>query len=190
MCIRDRVATGLHTSLAQLPFDIGEKYEVISISIDPNDSTVNARFFEEKYAGTLPGNTPKEYWHFLTGDQASITQLTNTLGFYYRFNPKTKQFAHSAVIIFLTSEGKIKRYLYGIEYKPFDVRLGVLESVDQNNISGIERVLLFCYNYDPQGKKYVIYAYNIMRVGGGMTLIFIVSWIFYFIRQEKKGEFS
>jgi protein SCO1 len=180
------VATGLHSSLIQLPFNIGDKYDVVSLSIDPNDTPENARAFEEKYASSLTGDTPKEFWHFLTGNQKNISKLTNSVGFNYRFNPKTQQFAHSAVIIILTPDGKIKRYLYGIEYNSFDVKLAILESIDTNKISGVERVLLFCYNYDPQGKKYVIYAYNVMRVGGLLTLIFIILMIYYLLRKEKK----
>ncbi|RAP35810.1 SCO family protein [Candidatus Marinamargulisbacteria bacterium SCGC AAA071-K20] len=183
------VATGLHTSLTQLPFNIGGKYEVISLSIDPGDTIENAKAFENKYASSLKGEKPKDYWHFLVGDQENISKLAEAVGFRYRFNSKTQQFAHSAAIMFLTPEGKLKRYLYGIEYKPLDVRLGILESIDRNKISGVERVLLFCYNYDPQGKKYVIYAYNVMRIGGLFTVIFIILMIYYFLREEKKVNF-
>lgn len=182
------VANGLHDSLKQLPFNIGTKYDVISLSIDPKDTLENALSFEDKYAAGLAGDNPKSFWHFLRGTDSTISELTDMVGFNYRYNKDTKQFAHSAVIIFLDDQGIIKRYLYGIEYKALDVRLGILETLNNNLISGVERVLLFCYNYDPQDKKYVIYAYSLMRIAGVLTCIFLVTMIIYLLKKEEKGE--
>ena len=96
----------------------------------------------------------KQGWHFLTGDEATIKNLTDTVGFHYNYDPITKQFAHASGIMVLTPEGKISRYFYGIEYKPRDFRLGLVEASANKIGSPADQVLLFCYHYDPTTGKY------------------------------------
>ena len=159
-------------SLNEVAWTVGKEFDVVSISIDPHDTPETAtrkrgagrRVVSARRAATTVG------WHFLVGDEANIRKVTDAIGFEYRYDARQKQYAHPAAIYLLTPEGHIARYLYGIQYEPKDVRLGLLEATEGRSVSTTDRILLFCYHYDPQGKHYAIVAMNVMRLGGVVTL--------------------
>ena len=159
------VLTGVDNGAKGLPFKSGERYDVVAVSIDPKDTASSAAAFKEKY--------PNLRGHFLVGDQPSIDALAKSVGFQYKYDEKSKEYFHRAVTFVLTPDGRISRYLYGIEYPAFDLKMAILEANQGKLVSTVERVLLFCYNYDPQSQKYVLYAMNLMRAGGFITLIAI-----------------
>ncbi len=97
---------------------------------------------------------PTEGWHFLTGKQDAIKRLADAVGFHYKYDPITKQFAHASGIMVLTPEGKMARYYYGIDYKPRDLRLGLVEASTNKIGSPADELLLFCFHYDPMTGKY------------------------------------
>ena len=104
-------------------------------------------------------------WHFLTGDEANIKALTDAVGFHYKYDPTTDQFAHASGIMILTPDGRLSRYFYGVEYAPRDLRLGLVEA-SQNKIgTPVDQILLFCYHYDPATGKYGAVAMNMVRFG-------------------------
>ena len=111
-------------------------------------------------------------WHFLTGDEANIKALTDAVGFHYKYDPATDQFAHASGIMILTPDGRLSKYFYGVEYAPRDLRLGLVEA-SQNKIgTPVDQILLFCYHYDPATGKYGAVAMNLVRVAGaGFVLI-------------------
>jgi protein SCO1/2 len=113
-------------------------------------------------------------WHFLTGDQESIRQLTDAVGFRYHYDEATKQFAHASAIMVTTPEGKLSRYYYGIDYSARDLRLGLIESAQNKIGSPVDQLLLFCYHYDPATGKYGAVVMNVMRLAGIATVIGIV----------------
>ena len=98
--------------------DIGNQYDVVTISIDPTESHVLAKTKKEMYVGMYGRPGAAQGWHFLTGDEPQIKQLADAVGFRYAYDPDTKQFAHASAIMLLTPEGKISRYFYGIQYPP------------------------------------------------------------------------
>ncbi|HEY1694147.1 MAG TPA: SCO family protein [Polyangiaceae bacterium] len=177
-------------SLNDVAWTVGEEFDVVSISIDPKDTpetaTKKRAQVVDSYArsrGSVGG------WHFLVGDEANIRKVTDAIGFEYRYDARQKQYAHPAAIYLLTPEGHIARYLYGIQYDPGDVRLGLLEASQGRSISTTEKLLLFCYHYDPQGKHYSLVAMNVMRLGGGVTLalfggFFTLMWV----RERRKRK--
>lgn len=182
------VANGLVEGLKQLPFPVGQKYDVITISINPNDTSAAQNGFRNRYLKSLNQKSASENWAFLRGDQSSIKSITDAVGFKYRYDEMSKEFAHSGVIVVLTEDGKISRYLYGIEFSPFDLKMGVLEALDKKVISSVDHLLLFCYNYDPQSRKYVIYAWNIMRVVAAISVLFLGIVIFKLKKSENNGK--
>jgi len=169
-------------SLNDVQWTVGDEFDVVSVSIDPKDTPETATKKRTQVVSSYArarGDT--KGWHFLTGDEANIRKVTDAVGFEYRYDARQKQYAHPAAIYLLTPEGHVARYLYGIEFPPGDVRLGLLEATEGRSITTTERLLLFCYHYDPQGKKYSLVAMNVMRLGGaatvlGMGTFFTIMW--------------
>jgi protein SCO1 len=123
-------------------------------------------------------------WHFLTGDEASITALTNAVGFRFAWDEETKQFAHASGIMILTPEGRVSRYFYGIEYAPRDMQLGLVEASNNKIGSPVDQLLLYCYHYDPQTGKYGFVIMNAMRVLGFATFFGLALLIVIMKRRE------
>lgn len=176
---------GLTSALRSLRFDAGEEFEVVAVSINPNDAPTLAaekkRTYLEHYA--RPGR--EHGWHFLTGDEAAIARLAHAVGFRYRYLPEQKQFAHAAGITVLTPGGRIARYFFGVEYAPRDLRLGLIEA-SQNKIgSPVDQLLLYCYHYDPITGTYSAIAMNIVRLAGAMTVLALVVFFFVMRRLDR-----
>ncbi|HEY1696989.1 MAG TPA: SCO family protein [Polyangiaceae bacterium] len=169
-------------ALDEVPWTVGDQFDVVSISIDPKDTPETAA---KKRAKVVDGyrrarGSPKG-WHFLTGEETQIRKVTDAVGFEYRYDPVQKQYAHPAAIYLLTPEGRMARYLYGVQYEPNDIRLGLLEASQGRSVSTTERILLYCYHFDPKGGHYNLVALNVMRIGGGVTLaglcgLLAVAW--------------
>lgn len=158
-------------TLNEVNWTVGREFDVVSISIDPKDTPETATRKRAQVVGTYVrarGDTVG--WHFLVGDEANIRKVTEGVGFEYRYDERQKQYAHPAAIYLLTPEAHVARYLYGISFDPKDVRLGLLEASEGRSVTTTDRLLMFCYHYDPQGKHYSIVAMNVMRLGGVVTL--------------------
>jgi protein SCO1 len=184
-----QVLNGMVTSFRVLPFEIGKEFDVVTISFDPRETSALAAKKKAVYVNYLPEKMRADAtngWHFLTGDEANIHKITEAAGFYYRYDEKTKQFAHASGIMLATSEGKLSRYYYGIDYPARDVRLGLIET-SQNKIgSPVDQLLLYCYHYDPATGKYGAAIMNIMRLAGGLTIIGIVA-LLYLLKPRNSG---
>ncbi len=159
-------------SLNDVAWTVGREFDLVSISIDPKDTpeTATKKRAQVAAAYTRAGGSTNGF-HFLVGAEDQIRKVTDAVGFEYNYDARQKQYAHPAAIYLLTPAGHIARYLYGIQYDPGDIRLGLLEASEGRSISTTERILLFCYHYDPQGKHYAIVAMNVMRLGGVVTLL-------------------
>jgi len=135
----------------------------------------------ERYhrAGTEAG------WHFLTGEKPSIEPLTRAVGFRYAYDSQTKLYAHASGIVILTPQGRISRYLYGIEPAPRDLRLGLVEASANKIGTPVDRILLFCYQYDPTTGKYGALVMRLVRFGGILAVLGLVVSILLFRRREQ-----
>jgi len=170
-------------ALRDIPWMPGEEFEVVTISIDPREMFDLAQkkraVYHSDYGRPAPG------WHFLSDFEGHSKQLAAQVGFKYRWDEKQEQFAHPAVIMILTPDGKISRYLYGIKFKPRDIRLALTEAAAGKWSQTLDRILLFCYHYDPQARSYTMFATNIMRGGGILTVFFLSFFIWRMLRREK-----
>ena len=110
-------------------------------------------------------------WHFLTGREEQIHALADAVGFRYALDPETGEYAHAATVMVASPDGMLVRYLYGIEYPAKRLRLALLEAADGTIGSPFDRLVLYCYHYDPSSRRYAPVAMNIMRVGGGVTVV-------------------
>ncbi len=182
------ILTGFTESLTKLPFEVGDRFNVISFSFDHRDTPKTASTFKATYMAQLGQDNAKNNWHFLTGSTDTINKLTDAVGFRFKFDEKTGEFAHGSALVLISPNGKISRYLYGIEFNPFNLKMAILEASNGKQISTIEQGLLYCYRYDPKANSYVIHAVTLMRIGGALTVIAIVGLIaILLIRQKKRS---
>lgn len=169
-------------SLRKIDWTPGEQYEIVTVSIDPAENFQLAR---EKKASYLESyGRPAPGWHFLADNGGNVRQLARQVGFGYKFDEGTAQYAHPAVVFILTPEGKMSRYLYGVQFKPLDVRLALTEAA-QGKFGVTERILLFCFHYDPAAKGYVPFAQNIMKSSGVLTILVMGFFLYRFWRRER-----
>ena len=182
------VLSGVEGSLKALTFNVGNEFDVLTVSFDPKDTPEAAT---EKKADILkryhrPG--AEKGWHFLTGSEESIRALTNAVGFSYEYDPKTDQFAHSTAIMILTPQGKIAQYYYGIEFPPKDIRLGLIQASENKIGTLADEVILYCYHYDPKAGRYSAIISRILQLAGGLTIVSLGTVLLILFRREPHLE--
>jgi protein SCO1/2 len=185
-----QVLNGMVTSFRVLPFQIGNEFEVVTVSFDPRETSTLAATKKKVYVDYLPEKmraNASNGWHFLTGDQENIAKLTDAAGFRYRYDEATKQFAHASAIMVTTPQGKLSRYFYGIDYPARDLRLGLIESSENKIGSPVEQLLLYCYHYDPATGKYGLAIMRVMRVAGVITVLGIVAMLLLLKSRNRNG---
>ncbi|NSW88153.1 hypothetical protein CL651_000130 [bacterium] len=165
----------------------GRDYNLVTLSFDTVDNHLSSKGKEARYNKNL--NSDNEQWSFYSADSKNIRLITDSVGF--KFVPDGDEFAHPAGIIFLTKEGKISRYLSGVLFDPKDFKLALLEASDgvigESTLK--DKVLLYCYGFDPVGKKYAIKALNVVKLSGGITLILVVIFmIFMWLKRDNNKE--
>ncbi len=180
------VLNGLTKGLAELPMQPGQEYELVTISIDPRETPAAALQKKESYVQGFPQLALAANWHLYTGTKEQVERLTSAVGFGFAWNEHTKDFDHSAAVMFLSPEGKVARYLYGVEYPQRDLRFAILEAAEGRVGSFAERFLLSCYAYDPNARTYAVVAWAVMRVGGTAVLAGLVGLVFLLWRRERR----
>jgi protein SCO1/2 len=178
------VLDDLASTLKAVGLTPGKDFDVVVASFDPRDTPGAAAETKNKVVARYGNAATAPAWHFLTGREESIRQLTRAIGFRYQWDEKTGQFAHAAGVVVLTPEGRISRYFYGIDYPPRDVRLGLVEAASRRIGTVSDRLLLFCFHYDPAVGKYSAATFNILRVAAALTLFGLVSMIVILRRRE------
>lgn len=179
---------GVASALTELKFELGRDYDVVTISIDPRDTPKDAQAKKEKYLKRYGRFNAEDGWHFLTGPESAVRKVANVAGFIYAYDMQQDQFAHPAMLIALTPEGKISRYLYGFDYKGRDLRLALVEASANKIGDATDQFMLLCYHYDPVTGKYTRSAMNIMRAGSAATVAAIAGFIFISLKRERRGS--
>jgi len=184
----NQVLNGLTGSLKGVSFDAGKEFDVVAISFDARENDI-ADLAKNKKASYMerygrPGT--EKGWHFLTGTQEAIDKVTSAAGFSFKWDEKSNQFAHAAGVMVVTPDGKLSRYLYGIDYSPKDVKFGIMESAENKVGSATEKLLLYCYHYDPSTGKYGLAVLRGVRIFGVLTLLGMGTMIFAFWRKNKR----
>lgn len=164
-------------------FRPGKDYNLVTISIDENETSKAVLQYEQKYNEKLAKD---EYWKFYSAPKNSIDLITSSVG--YKFMPDGGEFAHPAGIIFVTKDKIVSRYLSGVIFDPKDFKLALLEASEGTvgKVSLSDKVLLYCYDFDPIGKKYALKALNVMKLGGAITLISLII-LMIFLWTKKQG---
>jgi protein SCO1 len=163
-------------------------YRVLSISIDPKETPEMAAAKKRQYVSKYRRSGGDEGWHFLTGDEAAIKQLADTVGYRYYYDPTTDQYAHGSGIMVITPQGRISRYLYGIEYHPTDLRLALVESGEGKIGSPVDQILLLCYHYDPATGKYGLLINRVLQLAGSTTALLLGAFLFRMYRLERRAS--
>ncbi len=183
------VLNGVTDGIRPLPFTPGKGFRVLTVSIDPRDTLELARGKRDTYleAYKKPIAGPRA-WDFLIqrpGDEASIKQLADTVGFRYRWDDETQQFAHAAGAFLFTPDGRLSRTLYGIQFPERELRLAIVEASEGKLGSAWDKVLLFCYHYDPSGRSYTLAVMRLVRLGAALTVLILGTFLFRLWRRER-----
>lgn len=164
----------------------GKDFQIVTVSMAAYESTELARKQRDRYLAMLDRSGAESGWHFLTGDDESIQQLADAVGFGFRWVEETSEFAHPAALMFLTSDGKITRYLHGMEYRAADLDMALAEAATGQVASVVDRIILYCYQFDPGSNSYVIHATNVMKLGGLLTLGLLALVLYSLWRREVR----
>jgi protein SCO1/2 len=157
--------------LKELAWTAGKEFDVVTISIDPQEGFDLARAKKKWYLSQYDRMEAASGWRFLTDYQGNSKRLAEQIGFHYRWDDKTEQFAHAAAIMVLTPDGRLSRYLYGVQYQARDMRLALTEASEGKLGSVSDKLLLYCFHYDAEARSYVPFARNLMKMGGVVTMI-------------------
>jgi protein SCO1/2 len=182
------VLNGLESSLRVLNETIGKEFDVITVSFDPKETPVLASGKKKAYLERYKRPEAEMGWHFLTGEQSSIDALTRAAGFNFVWDEPTHQFAHASGIVIVTPQGRVSRYFFGVDYAPRDVKFALIESSNEKIGSLADRLLLYCYHYDPQEGNYGFVAMRAVRIGGAVTIVALVGFVFVSLRREAHGQ--
>jgi len=177
------VLSGLESALRVLKFDVGEDFEVLTVSFDPHDTPEIATAKKADYIRRYKREGAAEGWHFLTGSQESIDALTKAAGFQYEYDRKTGQFAHTTAIMILTPQGKIAQYYFGVDYAPKDLRLGLVQASRGKIGNVVDEILLYCYHYDPTTGKYGAIISRILQLSAAATILILGGLLLILFRR-------
>lgn len=182
------VLEGLTKSMRQIEWRPGDEYEAVTVSISPSETPELALRQKDRYVARLEDDQAAAGWHFLVGAEDDIKSLTASTGFAFDKDEESGEYGHAAVVILLSPDGTVTRYLYGISYAPFDLRAALIEASEGRVGSVVDRLIMFCFQYDPVEGSYVPQAWLAMRVAGGLTLLLLVGLLTVFWRKERSDQ--
>ena len=180
------VLNGVTGSIEALSFDAGKDFEVVVVSIDPGETPALARDRKAGFMRRYGRAGAETGLHFLTGRQESIRALADAAGFRYAYDEAIDQYAHPAVATVVTADGRVSRYLFGIDFPPRDLRFALVEAGAGRIGTVVDQALLFCYHYDPATGRYGLVIMNVVRIAGLMTVAGLAGSIAVSLRREQR----
>jgi protein SCO1/2 len=180
------VLNGLLKTLRALSLTAGEHFNVLIVSINPDDTPTLAAAKKAQYVRSYGRAGAADGWHFLTGSSEAIQRLAQAVGFHYTYDAARDQFAHASGIMVLTPQGQLARYFYGVEYAPRDVRLSLVEAATDKIGSPIDQLLLLCYHYDPQSGTYSLAILRALRMAGIATVVALGTGVGVMLHRERR----
>ena len=182
------VKEAIYKGVKDLKWSPDSEYNIVTFSFDPNEGPELAAQNKERYLNKLDRQNAENGWHFLTGSKQNIQTLTEAVGFDYK-KLQNGQYAHGAAIMFLSPDGTITRYLYGLKFDEFNMRNALYEAADGNIGTTADQVLLYCYQYDADSNSYVPVAWRIMKLGGFATMIILGIFLgFMWVRHRYSNK--
>jgi len=180
------VFNGVTEGIEELEWLPGEEFQMVTVSIDPEEHHQLAAAKKENYLKSINKPVGDSAWAFLVGDQSQSEALAEALGFRYFYDAERDEYAHPAVVFILTEDGTISRYLYGVQFKENDLRLGLLEASEGKIGNTLDKIILYCFHYDPNAGGYVVVAGNVMKLGGLATVLVIGTFLLFMWTGEKR----
>lgn len=174
----------LHGALKELDWTAGEGFRVVTVSINPGETPELAQQKRDNYLASL-GRGDDVDWNFLVADEDQVRALANQVGFGYRYDEKSQQYAHPAVLTFLAPDGTVARYVYGLEYQAQDLRFALMEASEGRLGSPVDKLILSCFHYDETVGRYSATAFGVMRLGGVASILFVGGLGFAMWRRER-----
>jgi protein SCO1/2 len=176
---------GLVRSLRALSFSVGQQFDVLTISFNPQETPESAAAMQAKSRQDYGRQGAEAGWHFLTGPEESIQRLSETVGFKAVYDAQRQEYAHAAGVMILTPQGRVARYLFALEVPVRDLRLALVEAADGAIGSPVDRLLLFCYRYDPATGQYTMLVRRALRLAGLATLLVFGVVLVVMFRRER-----
>ena len=181
-----QILSGVVRGLRPLSLKPGRDFEVVAISISPDETPQDATAKRDQYSRSYSRTAGPTGWHFLVGSEPSIGAVTNATGFHYRYDPPSKMYFHASGITVLTPEGHVSRYLYGVDYEPKDLKLSLIEAAHGRIGSPVDQILLFCYHYDPKTGKYGAVVVNMLKGASALLLVCMVIVLTWLWRRDLR----
>ncbi len=183
---------GFVDTIKKMNLRLGQDYDLVAVSMDSKETPMLAAKKKANYIKALglvdAGEIARieSSWHFLVGQEAPVKELAQKLGFSYKWDADQKQFSHAAATYLITPNGEISRYIYGIEFQPDTMRLGLVEAGQGRIGTIVDEITLFCFQFNPHKNKYVLYSFNLMRVGALLTVILLAIALIPFWWRERR----
>jgi len=174
---------GVADVITKSDLDLGTEYDVYTVSFDYTEKPKLAKDKKKTFSKLVKGKDTKNGWTYFTGDEENVTKLLNSIG--YKVKKEGEEYIHPAALVMLSPDGKITRYLHGTYFLPFDLKMAVVEASEGRSGPTINKVLQFCFSYDPDGQKYVL---NITRISGTLILTFAVLLFLGLILKNRKKK--
>ena len=178
------VQNGIASALRGLPLDVGRDFQVVTFSFDPSESSELAARKKATMLDAYRRQGADAGFHFVTGDADAVRRLTDAIGFRYAYDEARREFAHASGIVVTTPGGVVSHYLYGVEYAPRDLKLALVEASGGKLGSPVDRLMLFCFMYDPATGRYSRIALGAVRAGGAATVLLLIGGIALLLRRE------
>lgn len=181
------VSKGLVDSLRAVKLNAGPDYEVVFLSIDPKETPELAADKKNSFLKAYARDGSADGWHLLTGNKLQIDRVTEAAGVEYKWVGLAQQYSHPAVVVLATPEGKISRYLYGVQFDPSTLRLSLVEASHEQLGTTVDEFILTCFQFDGHQGKYALAAIKLMKLGGVLVMIALAGGIFFMARRHGAG---
>jgi protein SCO1/2 len=182
------ILNGTLHMLKEMEFTAGKEFDIVTISIDPREGPELAADKKGYYVRRYGRSEAEQGWHFLVGDEAEIARVADAVGYRFQYDPATDEYAHASGIVVLTPGGKTSRYFYGVQYDGSHVRLGLVEASANKIGSPVDKLLLFCYHYDPNSGQYNVAIMNFVKIFGAGFVVVMVGGIALLMRRERNDK--
>lgn len=182
------VLNGAVSSMQQMSLEPGNDYEFVVVSFDERETPPLAKAKKDNYVRKYIESkrpNPADGMHFLTGNAVAVRKVAEAVGFHYAWDSMTNQFVHASGIMVLTPQGRVSKYFYGIKYEPRDLRLGLVDASNQRIGTPVDKILLYCYHYDPATGKYGVVVMNVLRVAAAGTVFTLGLFMLIWIRRDR-----
>ncbi len=172
---------GIADVIGKTDMELGKDYQVLTVSFNEKETYQLAKDKKKNYVKQVNKEIDESQWLWMVGDSTNIKRLTESVG--YQFKREGDDFIHAAAIMVLSPNGKVTRYLYGTYFLPFDLKMALVEAAEGRSGPTINKILNYCFSYDPEGKKYV---FNITKVSGTIIIILALSSLAFLILSKKR----